>query len=309
MEDGMKIAKWVLLSAAISSAVLLADAKADSVTGNPFADGWTAGGHSLAQGTYVRGSANYAYQTYSAVLTVTPGSNLEISDGANSWLVGDTVLGLGGVFDFDGITAADAGWTDFSGVGVNSLLPNYTANPNRLGPKLQAKFGTEDSTFSASTVAPGAGNGAGSGGSDGKVGMLQIRTSAYLGQADWSGGAGAVQNLASAGHIDRVGGTTPIPEVARLMWTWDETLKAVVGWEILLNTSLLERLYPDYAGPIPTAGSLSLLTVQDNDNAYTDALVQFQAAPVPLPAAAWGGMALIGLMGVNRLRCRKSDRA
>ncbi len=31
------------------------------------------------------------------------------------------------------------------------------------------------------------------------------------------------------------------------------------------------------------------------------------AAPVPLPAAAWGGIALFGMIGAGKLRRRKAD--
>ena len=86
--------------AAITAAAMLAGTwtVSASITGNPLTDGWTSYGNSLASGTYVTGSGNYGYEAFGAGLTVQAGSNLEISAGSLSWLAGDTVLGVGGIF-------------------------------------------------------------------------------------------------------------------------------------------------------------------------------------------------------------------
>ncbi len=115
-------------------AIVLAVAQSSeaAITGNPFSDGWTSQGNSLSNGVYVRGNANYAFDTYSA--TVVVDSALRTASG-NVWSIGDTVIGVGGVFR--SITAAEAGWGAFTGNAVNSLLTT-----NLTGPKIQAKFGT-----------------------------------------------------------------------------------------------------------------------------------------------------------------------
>ncbi len=270
----------------VTTLMLATASFAGSVTGNPLADGWTYAGYSLEEGVYVRGAANYGFDVYSTTNTVTAGSNLHIDDGINSWLVGDTVLGVGGVFNSD---TSGLGW-DVTGTSVNSLLSH--AN----GPKLQVKFGTADATWYASTLPPSSGDGSGSG-SDGGA-TVQIRTSAYLNISDWSANDGTLLGLANPGHIDRYQGLDVDEYVARLIWTYDEQTGKPATWELLLNTSLLER---NFGGPVPQTGFLAIVTVQDTDNAYTDALVSIAAAQVvPLPAAAWAGMALMGGIGAAR---------
>ena len=266
-------------------------ALATSITGNPAADGWTYNGNSLASGVYVRGNANYAYDAYSAAISVQSGSNLAIDDGDNSWLVGDTVLGVGG--HFEDITASQAGWTAFSGDTVNLLLGGTDLGADV---KLQAKFGTDAANFTASTIAPDAGNGLGSFGTNGGNGAVQVRTSAYFLAADWSAGSGSLQLLDKPDHIIRNGTSSPDADVARLMWIWDPLNQRVDSWEILLNTSLMDRLNPSFTGGTPAPGDPILMTVQNRDSTYTDALagvpepgtlVLLVMAGLGLPACAW----------------------
>lgn len=153
---------------------------ATQITGNPAADGWIYNGNALTNGLYVRGNANYAYDAYCTAIIVESGSNLAIDDGANSWLVGDSVLGSGG--HFADITAAQAGWTAFTGNAVNLLLGGADMGEDV---KLQAKFSTSSGNFSPSTIAPDAGNGLGSLGSNGGNGAVQVRTSGWFYAADW----------------------------------------------------------------------------------------------------------------------------
>jgi len=65
---------------------------------------------------------------------------------------------------------------------------------------------------------------------------------------------------------------------------------------MLLNASLLDRLIPGQL--LPSIGDKAILTVQNADGAYTDALVQVSA--VPLAAAAWLFGSGIGLLGWMR---------
>ena len=290
---------------------LAANVALAAITGNPATDGWTLAGHSLEKGVYVKGSGNYGFDAYGAGFTIQSGSNLVIGDGLYSWDVGDTVLGVGGVFQ--SITAAEAGWSAFSGVGVNSLLP--TASPY-VGPKLQAKFGTSAATWSTSTTAPGSGNGNSSSSAGG--GRIQVRTSGYFqtgtfnpGQTEpwtWDGNSGQLLVLDKDDHILWPDDTSPDKRVARMIWRWDETNKQVASWELLLNVSLLAQLYSSYDGLLPSIGDKAILTVQPGDSgSYTDALVTTVApeqgvVPEPTTLLIWS---VLGVLGAVVYRRRK----
>lgn len=261
---------------------------AASVSGNPVSDGWTLGGHSMINGDYVRGSANYGFNMYSAAISIASGSNLEIADGANSWLTGDTVIGVGGTFE--NITAGAAGWAGFTGNGVNQILGNET--------KLIAKFGSPTANFSASTIAPDAGNGAGSTSNAGTGGVF-MRTSGWnslSSNAAWIAGDGVLQPIESSSHISRNGGSID-RHVGRMIWDWDNANEVVTGWQLLLNTSLMDRLDPGMASSTPVAGGQTIMSVQFHDSVYTDALIQ----TVPEPAS----IALVGIAAVGLLVARR----
>ncbi len=269
------------------SVVGLADAA--SVSGNPSADGWTSGGNSLSNGVYVRESGNYAFDTYSSVLTVSTGDMLNISDGTFSWLAGDTVIGVGGVFA--NITASEAGWGAFTGGAVNGLLSEAT--------KFVAKFGTSGATFSPSTVAPGAGNGVGSTSAAGSGGVF-MRSTGWFYAADWLAHSGTLMDLDKPEHISRNGAAVPAYQCGRLIWNWNAASQHVDSWQMLLNTSLLNRLQPGL--PTPGAGNYCIVAVQQREGAYTDARVQL---PVPEPAGVLALLSGIGMLGAGMIRRRK----
>lgn len=268
---------------------------ANSVTGNAATDGWTAGGNSLSSGTYVRGDANYDYDTYSTAMTA--GAGLVTGTGASDWNLGDSVVGVGGIF-----TSATPSWT-ITGSAPNSLLTTGAAL------KLQAKFGTSTANFAASSIAPNAGNGLGSFGTNGGSGAAQVRTTGYNSANDWLTGAG-ILTAPTSSHFER--NESPANDdvtvdgdlnAARLIWNTDSN-GLVTSWEILLDTSLLGRI--DGAYSAPAAGDLALMTVQNGDNGFTDALVSTPSAQaVPLPSAAYSGLALLGSLGLLGMKGRR----
>ncbi len=285
------------VAAAIVSLGFASAAHANVVTGDPSADaGWAWMGHSLENGVYAAGSANYGFHVYSAGFTIQSGSNLEISDGNLSWLAGDTVVGVGG--RFESITAADAGWTAFSGNSVNALLSS-------TGPRLQVKFGTANAAWATSSTAPGGGDGL-SGSSLGG-GRVQVRTSSYFSPDTassgegytWDDHSGQLLVLDKEGHIAWDGvSTQPDKRAARMIWIWDEIAQHVVSWELLLNVSLLDRIAPvDFTGLLPSIGDQAILTVQDGNSSYTNALVMI----IPEPAS----LVLLGIGGFTLLRRRR----
>ena len=141
------MARWIGIALTIFAGA--ATARADMLTGDPVADGWSRVANSLDNGFYIRGAGNYSFDTYRRDFTVAAGNPLTTMVGA--WSVGDRVLALGGMFT--PTTPVAAGWPNFSGPSVNSLINGSV--------RIVGKFGTSPSAFGPSTVAPGAGNGAG----------------------------------------------------------------------------------------------------------------------------------------------------
>jgi len=290
------IACALLCSVGISASAALAS----NVSGSPTVDGWAFVGHSLANGSYVRGNANYGFNMYSSVISVSSGSNLNIADGTYSWLAGDTVLGVGGVFA--GITAGDAGWGGISGNSVNSLLTV------QHGPKLIVKFGTANATFSSSTAAPGSGNGNGST-SSGGVGGVFVRSSGWFHPTDplasqdtdttWADNADMLMLLDKDNHISRNGTSAPDKRVARIIWNYVDGATHPSSWQILLNVSLLDRTAPvGFMGLTPGPGDMAIASVQDRDSAFTDSILQVVPAP--------GGAALFAIGGLVASRRRRA---
>jgi len=257
-----------------------------AVTGDPVADGWLFGGHSLANGTYVRGDGNYGYEVYTNSISLVEGETL-----APTWLPGDLVLGAGGVFA--SIDAPSAGWTAFTGGAVNGLLRGSSL-------KLQVKFGTSECLFSPSTVAPNAGDGIGSLNPYGGNGAVQVRNTTSVTSSYWQDNAGTIQPMK---YAIRTNGD-PSTDVVRMIWTYGNGYPAT--WEILLNTSLLRRLDGGSSTFLfPTDGDKVLLTVQDGTGKFTDALAvtpRQSPAAVPEPATLLGfGLPML-MVGLGKLR-------
>ena len=303
---------------------------ANTITGDPSADGWTFNGNSTANGTYIRSNPSrdfdHAFDIYTTLFTVTDPSVFSL-DGhfgnpayedfyvtgngnpwdqstAREWEVGHTVIGIGGVFQT--LTAAEAGWTEFQNTTINQ---NNLENEFRF--RLIAKIGTEDATWFASTEAPGDGNGNGST-ANGGVGALFLTTSGWNSLTTWENLSGEVLGIRSVGHLS-VENESPSftigPDVARLVWTWDDEANRVGTWELLINISLVEQDYDSagFTGPLPgQPGNKVVASVQVSSNQYTDGLAFIPTAVAPVPEPGTLVLALFGLAagGAARLRRR-----
>ncbi|MCA1804868.1 MAG: VPLPA-CTERM sorting domain-containing protein, partial [Xanthomonadaceae bacterium] len=233
---------------------------------------------------------------------VDPKTNLRTwnpDNDARSWGVGDTVIGIGGMFS--DITAAEAGWGAFTGNAVNSNIDGEY----RL--RLQAKIGTADATWSASTLAPNAGDGSGSS-SNGGLGSLFVRTSGWHSLSTWENQATTIFGMQDPGHISRDGTGVGV-DAARVVWTWDAAHNRPGSWQLLVNLSLVDLdADVNFAGLLPDIGNAVIGSVQVANASHTDGLMSlggyaagYPLAEVPVPAAVWlFGTGLMALAGVAR---------
>jgi len=264
----------VLLAASATYAV--------NVTGDPVTDGWIFGGRSLAQGTYIRGAANMGFDIYTTGFTLCSGSNLV----GDYWDVGDQVLGIGGAINAITDPAA-LGWSAITGPAVND---NWVQDL-----RIVTKFGTSPTSWSASTIAPNAGNGLGSmSGGNGGAGSVQVSTFSW----QIYGGTLAPGVLHSSqdtnlyappynGNFDDT--------VGKIIFTLDKPIAEggeLKTWESFLNVSRLAELISltDY----PAVGDRGNQAIQRDDGVNTDGMVVITEPPIPEPVTMAGLMLGIG---------------
>ena len=260
-----------------------------AVTGDPIGDGWTYCDNSLRNGTYVRGAANMGFDIYTTGFILASGSNLV----GDYWDVGDQVLGIGGRIN----TITDP-------VALGWSITGPTVNTNWLqNLRIVSKFGTSPTAWSASTIAPNAGNGLGSmSGGNGGAGSVQVST--FSGQI--SGGTLAPGVLYSSqdtnlyappynGNFDDT--------VGKIIFTLDKPIAEggeLKTWESFLNVSRLAELISltDY----PAVGDRGNQAIQYDDGVSTDGMVVI-TAPIPEPVTMAGLMLGLGsLAGYMRKR-------
>ena len=248
-------------------------ARAELLTGDPSADGWTAGPNSLQNGFYIRGAANFSYDMFRTAYTVTAGSPLAAM--ANPWAAGDRVLAMGGAMV--PTTASAAGWPAITGATVNS---NLAANV-----RIVSKFTSSGSAWSASSTAPGAGTGSGShANGDGGLGAVLISTNA--GQVT-TAGAGILSVPVNANQWNGTVGSNGPPintQSSRVIYGVDASGR-LRSWELLLNTTLLASANTGLPTPTDAGRWNQALQSGTSSTLITDGLLPAGETVVPTPAA------------------------
>jgi hypothetical protein len=243
-------------------------ASAQTETGDPATDGWQAFGNSLSLGTYIRGSGGFSFTAYSTSFTLSAGSTL--TDDPN-WLAGDTILGLGGV----------------------------TSGEYIYEPRLVAKFGAPGANFSASTLASpnGNGNGSFSGGNAGLGGVQVDYAYEFLDSPTNQLVSGQNNTLLSPDDVFYFNPATTNADDYSADWglvlasftrtNGEDVLKS---FEVFLDTTYLGLALG--TTNVPVVGGLSDMALQQNQDIYTDALVN----EVPEPSTlALAGLSLAAL--------------
>lgn len=261
------------------------------ITGNPLADGWTLTGNSVTAGTYVRGHGGYNFDVYSQSFSIDAGSPLIFS---GNWQIGDTVLGLGGVYQ--------------------GTSPDVTF-------RSVAKFGGATSSYSAATSFPpgtcngvaGCGTGSSSGGAGGEgnllVGFNYTRTDGDLNNAAWHNTAILPETLRYYDGTElNYDANATARDYARIWSVFNgtgdsSTNDTIDTWEVFLNISAMARdaVFND----LPAIGALSILTFQRSTSSteFTDALTTISAVPPAVTAPhgiAFLGLGLAGLVALRR---------
>jgi len=248
------------------------------VTGDPSADGWTLAGNSLTVGTFVRGTGGQNFDVYFTQFLLDAANPLL---GPN-WLVGDQIIGLGGV--------------------VQTLV-DETA-------RVVIKWGTAGNTFSAApSLLPCAstntscGNGSFSGGNGGVgsilAGFVYARTNNTLNTPGWNGGivTPSVQQRYSPPDDPLAGDFTRI--ISLFDTAGPDMLSSFQGF---LNVSEMQR-----AGVtnLPILDTNHIVTIQRGaSGVVVDALVTGSSVPEPgtWALSAAGMIALLAFAKKGRRR-------
>lgn len=286
------------------SLVLTSNVRADFLTGDPTSamGDWVGGGNSLANGTYIRGSANLSFDAYRSATTVMAGDALNTI----GWSVGDRILGMGGVLQ----PTAPSGWLPGTTTGA---LPNANLGDNV---RIVSKFGASSEIFSASSAPPTMGNGRGSfsGGDAGLGGVLLGTLNGTLSSAN-SANAGSLQTPNDgfvwdggvAGPNGQAFTTAQLASISRYVYLVDANGQ-LRSWQLALNLTGLDRELLSF--PLPSEDAAFDQALQVGTGSITDALIpaNAQAVAVPGPSSlVLAGMALMSVFA-RRSRLKKLNK-
>lgn len=292
-----RIFQWVIVAGlALEGVAGVAHA---TLTGNPLTDGWNMVGNSAQLGNY-NASGSYppdpyfSADMYTSEFTLQTGSQLITTGGAFNWNVGDTIVGVGGMFN---------------PAGNNTTVDDsYRTGDGATDIRFVVKYGSTTATWAPSSAGdvpwqPGNLPTAPAYGSlvNGGPGSILLGTSAYIFFPAISGQF--VTPVDSPEEQTNSGTVTISGSVGRVATVWSGS--AVVGFESVLDLTLLDALYPT-ANVLP--GNEYVLDLQDNKNEFQ--LSQADVATVPdrtQTVVLLAGATALAVMG--RCGLRRAQRA
>jgi hypothetical protein len=286
-----RLLSWRLLSG-VGLTFLMAGvvtASAQTPTGNPSTDGgWTAEGMSASAGVYNFGSGNYNATVYSTAFTLAPGSTLLSTLDGYDWNIGDTIVGVGGVFSGANSDLTYSGGADEHGV----------THADSTSTRIVVKYGTSAATWTApapSSSSPGYGSQA-----NGGVGSVLLGTFPY----DFYPADSNTLVVPSDTPLLQTGPSstsTITGDVGRVITSWNGT-NAMVGFESFLDLTLLTNSYPAEEVAL---GNDFILDLQRGTSGtlYQDSL---GTLPTAVPEPSTSMLVVVGLLGAWSIRRRKA---
>jgi hypothetical protein len=259
------------------------------ITGNPATDpGWTSQGLSTASTNLVQqttASGNYSATVYSTAFILNASSSLVNSLGSSSWNVGDTIVGIGGVFT----SAATNSDLTYSGGADEHGVSHAGATSTRI----VAKYGTSTATWTT----PGDGSLL-----SGGVGSVLLGTfasdfyPANSGQLIVPADAPQEQTGPAAANITTISG-----DLGRVItsWTGTSSTDTMIGFESFLDLTQLNISDPSNRVAL---GDHLELDLQRSTNDFQDSLATLPSS-VPEPTSF--ALILLGAAGVS-FRRRKN---
>jgi hypothetical protein len=269
--------------AGVLGLALMSPVSANVITGNPSTDGgWTSEGMSATASNYIDGAGNYNATVYSTEFQLDATSPLLSTLGGFDWNVGDTVVGVGGVF-----SGANSDLTYSGGADENNVT--HTGSTST---RIVVKYGTSSATWAVDTPSPTTAPGYGSL-AHGGVGSVLLGNYPY---DFYPADAGTLIVPAdSPEEQTSVSGTTTISgDVARTITAWSSG--ALVGFESFLDLTLLDSEYPSNGVALGDDFDLDL---QRGSGNFQDSLGTLPAVPEP------ASLGLACLAGVGILSRRK----
>jgi hypothetical protein len=270
--------RCVLGALVILSLAVAGSAFAQSPTGNPLTDGWTAEGVSSAPGTYIDGAGIYSATIYTTAFTLSPSSTLVTNLNGFNWSAGDTIVGVGGIL------SASSDLTYSGGADEHGV-----SHSGATSTRFVIKYGSPAATWTA----PGAG--ALANGGTGSVLLGTFSSDLYPG----NGGqpiipsdapqiqTGPSSTLTITGNVGMVFGN----------WTGSGSSSNLVGFESLLDLTLLEAQFPTNNVQL---GDKFVLDLQRGTGNFQDSLGTLPSV-VPEPSTIiLVGTGLLGLLSIRR---------